>query len=232
MSNQEKYILYGASFNPPHLGHFSAICQMLEEHDKVIVFPYPKKYVKGGEELLPPIGQRMKMLEIFAAEFFPRVADRLIITNLAAELHHRDRVKEGILHTYDYLQFVKGRLPVDSKLSVCLGFEVKNITRREDFYKEKEIKEEFEYFYLQEDNNIKSTELREFFSGHKVIKSKKDEEYIRCVVGDGLADYIFSQNLYGLSKKAKKTDANIAIEDTQLIQDISLNTKKRLKKSS
>ena len=39
----QKYILYGASFNPPHVGHFSAISQMLEEFDKVIVFPYPKK---------------------------------------------------------------------------------------------------------------------------------------------------------------------------------------------
>lgn len=32
--HSETYILYGASFNPPHIGHFSAISQMLEEHDK------------------------------------------------------------------------------------------------------------------------------------------------------------------------------------------------------
>lgn len=223
MSNKEQYILYGASFNPPHIGHFSAICQMLEEHDKVVVFPYPKKYVKGAEEVLPPIGQRMKMLEIFAAEFFPKVADRLIITNLAADLHHRDRVKEGVLHTYDYLQFVKSRLPVNSELSVCLGFEIQNIMRKEDFYKEKEIKSEFKHFYLQEENNIKSEDLRQFFSGHKVIKSKKDEAYIRYAVGDGLADYIFTHNLYGLTKKNKKSDVEANPEQNVENENIKKN---------
>lgn len=228
MLEKEKYILYGASFNPPHIGHFSAICQMLDEHDKVIVFPYPKKYVQGAEEILPPIGQRMKMLEIFSAEFFPKVADRLIITNLAADLNHRDRFKEGVLHTYDYLKFVKGRLPVDSKLSVCLGFELQNVIRKEDFYKEKEIKNEFEYFYLQEENNIKSENLREFFSGNKVIKSKKDEAYIRYAVGDGLADYIFAQNLYGLTKKNKKIETTISPIDKN--EEMSSIVKKKSNK--
>lgn len=223
MSNNEKYILYGASFNPPHIGHFSAICQMLEDHDKVVVFPYPKKYVKGAEEVLPHILQRMDMLEIFAAEFFPKVADRLIITNLAGELHHRDRVKEGVLHTYDYLKFVESRLPLGSELSVCLGFEVQNVMRKEEFYKEKEMKEEFKHFYLQEENNIKSEELRQFFSGHKVIKSKKDESYIRYAVGDALADYIFKNNLYGLTKKEKKVDS---INSTENVSEITPVVKK------
>lgn len=204
MANQEKYILYGASFNPPHIGHFSAIIQMLEEFDKVIIFPYPKKYHKGEEELLPPIGQRMKMLEIFTAEYFPQLSDRLILINLASELKHKDRYKDGVLHTYDYLTFVRSNIPSDSSLSVCLGFEAQNVLRKEEFYKENEMKSEFNCFYLQEENNIQSEKLREFFSGLKVIKSKKDEAYIRYAVGNDLAEHIFKNNLYGLSKKEKK----------------------------
>lgn len=201
MKNKEKYILYGASFNPPHIGHFSAISQMLEEHDKVIVFPYPKKYSNGQEEKLPPIGQRMKMLQIFALDFFPQMADRLIITDLAAALKHKDRIKEGVLHTYDYLQFVKQTLPPDSVLSVCLGFEAQNVLRKEQFYNENKIKEEFPHFYLQEENTIKSDDLRKFFSSHKNIKSQKHEEYIRYAVGNALAEHIFTNNLYGIKKK-------------------------------
>ena len=120
--HSETYILYGASFNPPHIGHFSAISQMLEEHDKVIVFPYPKKFVNGNYESLPPINQRMKMLQIFALNFFPQMSERLIIVNLA-KLIEKENVEDQILHTYDYLNFVKTQIPENAKLKVCLGFD-------------------------------------------------------------------------------------------------------------
>ncbi len=199
MTNKsEKYILYGASFNPPHIGHFSAISQMLEEYDKVIVFPYPKKFAEGKIEELPPISQRLKMLEVFALDFFPQMADRLIIINLASELGNN----KEILHTYDYLEFVKNRLPANSQLTACLGFESQNINRKEEFFNEDKIKEEYSHFYLQEENTIKSEDLRLFFSNHKNLKSKKDEEYIKYCVGNALASYIFDHNLYGLKNKS------------------------------
>ena len=80
---------------------------MLEEYDQVIVFPYPKKYHNGIEEKLPPIKQRMKMLEIFCDEFFPQVVERLVITNLSEKLKLKDKKNEGVLHTYDYINYVK-----------------------------------------------------------------------------------------------------------------------------
>lgn len=225
MNNKvEKYILYGASFNPPHVGHFSAISQMLEEYDKVIVFPYPKKFVEGTSEELPPISQRLKMLQIFAEDFFPQMADRLIIVNLSAEMQKQQKidlteafiknmsflnaeenqpVKER-LHTYDYLNFVKSRLPENAELTACLGFESQNIARKEDFFNEEKIKQEFPHFYLQEETTIKSEELRSFFSNHKNIKFKKDEQYIQSRVGNGLASYIFENQLYGLKAKIEQ----------------------------
>lgn len=209
MKKVEKFILYGASFNPPHIGHFSAISQMLEEHDNVIVFPYPKKYAEGKIEALPPISQRMKMLEIFAMDFFPQMAKRLIIINLAAEMGQKD----GILHTYDYLHFVKNRIPPDAELAACLGFESQNINRKEEFFNESKIKEEFPHFYLQEENTFKSEELREFFSNHKNIKSKKDEEYIRYAVGNALAEHIFTNNLYGIQKKSGLEKGNKEVQE-------------------
>lgn len=197
----QKYILYGASFNPPHVGHFSAISQMLEEFDKVIVFPYPKKHNNGVVEVLPPIKERMKMLEIFVAEHFPQMADRLILMDLATDLGQKDKVTEGILHTYDYLQHIKTKIPTNAHLSVCLGFEAQNLLRKEDFFKQEEIENEFGVFRLEEENSIKSNELRQFFSSHKNIKNAQDELYIRYVVGNALAEHIFENNLYGVKKK-------------------------------
>ncbi len=204
MKKIEKYILYGASFNPPHIGHFSAIYQMLEEYDKVIVFPYPKKFAEGKIEELPPISQRLKMLEIFALDFFPQMSERLIIINLASEIASSNKENKERLHTYDYLQFVKSRLPNNAELSACLGFEAQNVDRKEDFFNEDKIKQEFPHFYLEEENKIKSEDLRKFFSDHKNIKSKKDEEYIKSCVGNALAEHIFENNLYGLKNKKNK----------------------------
>jgi cytidyltransferase-like protein len=199
----EKYILYGASFNPPHVGHFSAISQMLEEYDHVIVFPYPKKFSNGKMEDLPPIKQRMAMLEIFLGEYFPQIKDRLILTDLATELIKSKKIK-GMPHTYDYLQYAKSNIPEGSDLSVCLGFDAKNELRKENFHKEIEIEKEFGVFRLEEENKIKSEDLRKFFSNHKNLATAKDERYIRYAVGDGLAEHIFKNNLYGVSKKIIK----------------------------
>jgi nicotinic acid mononucleotide adenylyltransferase len=202
----EKYILYGASFNPPHIGHFSAIQQMLQEYDKVFVFPYPKKYSNGVTETLPPINQRMKMLEVFFAEFFPQVYDRLLLVDLAKVLkeEHGDKV----FHTYDYLECVKNRLPDNAHLSVCLGFDAQNLLRKETFHNREEIEKKYGVFELEEENKIKSEDLRQFFSSHKNLASAKDELYIRYAVGHSLAQHIFEHNLYGIKKKVLKPKEN------------------------
>lgn len=206
----QKYILYGASFNPPHIGHFSAVTQMLEEYDKVIVFPYPKKHHNGVVEVLPPLKQRMKMLEIFIGEYFPQMSERLILTDLATEIGLKDKKDEGILHTYDYLQYVRSQYDNNIHLSVCLGFEEENQLRKEVFFKQEEIEKDYDVFRLEEENKIQSNELRKFFSDHKNIKNAKDEQYIRYVVGNALAEHIFENNLYGVKRKnvSKNIDAS------------------------
>ena len=202
----KNYILYGASFNPPHIGHFSAITQMLETYDKVIVFPYPKKYkdsIEDKSEILPPMAQRMKMLKVFFADFFPQIVDRLILNNLSQKLKLKDKVHDGRLHTIDYLNYVQENVPDDVHLSVCLGFE------NDEFHKENEMIENFGTFRLEIINPIESRKLREFFSDKKNVKTAKEEQYIRYAVGNSLAEYIFKNNLYGIQKKKKPTDLEI-----------------------
>jgi len=187
--------------HPHHIGHFSAISQMLEEYDIVIVFPYPKKYVDGKQEMLPPISQRMKMLELFCIDFFPKVIDRICLINLAAEM---SMGTNNIAHTYDYLTHIKNKLPKKSTLRVCLGFDSQYFLQKEKFYNEDLIKKEFSPFYLQEENKIKSEDLRHFFVMHKNIRSKKEENYIRYAVGNSLSEHIFKNNLYGVNKIKNK----------------------------
>ncbi len=232
----EKYILYGASFNPPHMGHFSAISQMLETHDQIVIFPYPQKFAEGKIEELPQISQRIKMLQLFIQEFFPvkKIRDRIMVVNLAAEIQKQQKEElteilfknaigqsnevatKKILHTYDYLKFVKNRMPEGATLSACLGFEAQNIQRKEEFYNEEKIKAEFPHFYLEEETTIKSQDLRDFFSSHKNIKSKKDEQYIKGCVGNSLAEFIFENNLYGIKKKVSQSNPESKVSRPKL----------------
>lgn len=230
METPEKYILFGASFNPPHMGHFSAISQMLETHDHIIIFPYPQKFAEGKIEELPPISQRIKMLQLFIQEFFPseKIRNKIMVINLASEIQKQQKEElseilfksligeakdvplKKIFHTYDYLKFVKNRMPEGSILTACLGFEAQNLKRKEEFFNEDKIKEEFPHFYLEEETTIKSQDLRDFFSSHKNLKSKKDEQYIKSCVGNKLADFIFENNLYGIKKKDLIKNQNIS----------------------
>jgi cytidyltransferase-like protein len=206
----KKYILYGASFNPPHLGHFSAMSQMLEEHDYIIVFPYPRKHAKGVIEELPPLKQRMKMLDIFISEYFPKMKENIILMDLATEMGLKDRLSDNtIIHTYDYLQYIKNNIPKNSKLSLCLGLDGQIMLEKESFYKQDEIENEFNVFKLEEENKIKSEDIRKFFSDHKNITSLKDEQFIRYAVGNALAEHIFEHNLYGVKKNKKTKKINV-----------------------
>lgn len=207
MSGKQTYVLYGASFNPPHQGHFSAISQMLEEFDNIIIFLYPKKHnnISGEIEVLPPLRQREKMLDLFIKEHFPNpeIQEKIIVTNLADAIGQPKNEKQ-IIHTYDYLQFVKNSLPEYAELYACMSFNENNQNRTEKFFNEEKIKKEFGVFYLQEENHIQSALLREFFSNNKNVKSVKDMNYIKYAVGNNLADYIFENNLYGLKDRIKK----------------------------
>ncbi len=218
---KNKIILWGASFNPPHIGHFSAIMQMLEHYDKIIVFPYPKDFNIKTDIELPPMNQRMKMLSLFIDEFFPKLSSKIILRNLSKDVKD-DAIIEGknidIFHTYDYLKYVKKHLPSNSELDICLGLDEK----KEKFYKEDDIKKEFGIFYLKNENKINSEKLRNFFSNHKNLKNQKDEVFIKHVVGNSLAEYIFTLNLYGMKRsKHKKTFREEILTDQS--KDNSMN---------
>lgn len=205
LNNKKKYILYGASFDPPHMGHFSAIRQLLEEFDKVIIFPYPHKHDTGQIQKILPISKRLEMLSLFISEFFPLMTERLIIVDLAKELSIKDKKNEGFLHTYDYLKYVEQKIDKDTTdLSICLGIDAQNSIKKNNFFKEDEIKSEFNIFYLTEEKNIKSKDIRDFLNGFKV-KSKKDEQEVVKKLGFSVSQYILKNSLYGSCAIKPKT---------------------------
>ncbi len=208
MDKKRKLILYGASFNPPHMGHFLAIQQMLEQYDKVIVFPYPHKTETNKKIEILPIKNRMKMLELFFNEFFPQIKERLLLVDLAKELNQKDKKLDGILHTYDYLQFIKTKLHPADELSVCLGIDSKEAVSK-PLFREEEIKKEFGVFALQEEKKFKSEEIRGFLQKKKKF-TNADEEYLVYCMGYQMSEYIIKNNIFTNISRSKNIEPPIA----------------------
>ena len=83
---------------------------------------------------------------------------------------------EKVIHTYDYLQYVKQNIPSGAELSVCMSFSENNQNRSEKFFNEKQIKDEFGVFYLTEENHIQSVPTV-FINGKKVEDPYKVKEW-------------------------------------------------------
>lgn len=208
MEKKQKYILYGASFNPPHMGHFSAIRQLAEKYDKIIVFPYPHKHDSGQVEKIVPIRYRLDMLSSFITEFFPTMSNKILVVNLAKELKTEDRKTDGFFHTYDYLKYIETKIDKNTtSLEVCLGIDAQKTIEKETFYNEDKIKEEFGVFYLTEEKTITSEQVRNFLAKTKV-KSKKDEQQVIKHLGVLVSKYVIKKLLYGISIPIPKKKVN------------------------
>lgn len=210
MENKKpKYILYGASFNPPHIGHYSAICQMLEHYDNVIVYPYPKQYRENGKEdfsvFLPPVHQRMKMLDHFLNDFFPAMGNKVILEDLAKSVRKFNKIDSRVhLHTIDYLEYAQKAFP-DAEIHACMGLEEDRAKRKTNFHREEDIVKNFGTFELETSKSMSSQVLRKFFSKIQNTKASKNEKYIHQAVGRSVTEYIFTNNLYGLSESNRPT---------------------------
>lgn len=200
--SNKQYILYGASFNPPHIGHFYAIQQMLEDFDKVIVFPFPHKYQSGQVLSLPPLRNRIRMLELFFKEFFPKVADRLILANLSSELKHKDQTHEGTLHTYDYLCYLRTKVPENTKLNVCLGIDHKIVETPVQipalrFHRYDDIAKEFGIYEIpDEENRFSSDKIRLLLAKPILYSDDATRKFLRRALGTSLSEYIAVNKLY------------------------------------
>lgn len=189
------YILFGASFNPPHMGHFVAISQMLEKYEKVVIFPYPKKYDAGQlvEDNMPPVRSRMKMLEMFLAENFPHLTNRLALVNLSELMEQKNK---NIIHTYDYLCFLKKKMPAGVSLHVCLGLEESKLKNKEAFYKQVKIQEEFGIYEIPTKSKVSSVELRDSLRTLPYPISAKFKRNLKALVGESLGEYLLTNNPY------------------------------------
>lgn len=103
-----KIIIFGGSFDPPHLGHLKLIEHCLPICDKFIIFPAGRSPLKNEN----PIGdkkQRLEMLKLMIGSFPEKV-----------KIDEFEFTQSGPSYTWATIQYLKKKYP-DDDLTLILG---------------------------------------------------------------------------------------------------------------
>jgi nicotinate-nucleotide adenylyltransferase len=187
-----KLILFGGSFDPPHLGHLKIIENFCGECDKLILMPSAHSPFKKN----PPIAQakhRIKMLEILTHEL-----------NYPIQIDNWEISQQEPNYTYFTIQHVQNEHPISS-ISLVVGAD--QLEQFHQWINYKEILKSVQIIGFNRDNynavpvegmnltwikdfkmDISSTEIREKIGRGDQLGNELPQP---------IWDYIQENNLYG-----------------------------------
>jgi len=104
-------VVYGGSFNPPHVGHQMTLMYLVHALDAASVLVVPSASHPFGKDLAP-FDERMALCELMAEPF----GERVQVSRAEAELG-------GMGRTFDLLQHLRAQLPHE-KLVLSVGADI------------------------------------------------------------------------------------------------------------
>lgn len=110
-------VVYGGSFNPPHVGHQMTLLYVLEALDASQVLVVPSRRHPFGKDLVS-FDERVAMCELMAEPF----GDRVVVSRVEDELGGEGR-------TYDLLVHLRHSMP-RAKLVLSVGADILQETDR------------------------------------------------------------------------------------------------------
>ncbi len=187
--------VFGASFNPPTLGHFDALKQALPHFDEILLVP-SLSHPFGKN--LAPIVHRLAMLEIFLNDLQSlQLGHNVKISLIEQSMQMKGQAKEFI-YTYDVLTELS-KLYQSQHQSVSLRFILGPDNNHPDvwhkFYRYQEIEQNWPLFVAKENLPIHSTMVREICMRYRDEPQKRRKELIE-LVGEPIANYIEQHKLY------------------------------------
>ncbi len=92
--------VFGASFNPPTLGHFDALRQALPHFDEILLVP---SISHPFRKTLAPIEHRLAMLEIFLNDLQSLKKGNIVKISLIEQSMPINEPAKEFIYTYDVL---------------------------------------------------------------------------------------------------------------------------------
>ncbi len=179
--------VFGASFDPPTIGHTSVIEQALKVFDEILLVPsLSHPFLKN----LAPIADRLAMLKLFLNHWQGNPdGDKVKIYNVEAVLQQQQTIQSPI-YTYDVLSAIEKIYQVkqqDFQLRFIVGPDIAKAQVWQKFYRYQDIEKQWPLFIAQEIIPVHSTMVREAVAQHGDITPW---------VGEPIARYIFQHGLY------------------------------------
>lgn len=175
--------VFGSAFNPPTLGHKSAIMQAARQCDKIILVPSASHAF--GKKMLA-YETRLQLLEHFIDDIQPDVPCPLEISTIESQM-----MATGYqpIYTFDVLQQLERELGTH-QLKFILGPDNAAPGTWQKFYKSQEIDQNWGKIECNEAVNVRSTYLRD------AIKTGSTEPQLLKFTTPEVARYICNNELY------------------------------------
>lgn len=185
--------IFGASFNPPTLGHRDVIEQVRQAFDRILLVP---SMSHPFNKTLLEDRHRIAMLEIFVQFWWRSSEQQIIINNIEKDIKLTKKIGEPI-YTYDVLtaieqMYAKQKQPVN--LFFIIGPDNAKPQVWQKFYRHQEIEQRWGVYVAQERIDIHSVQVRESiarFQGSRDLKT-----HLLELVDEKIADYIMAHHLY------------------------------------
>ncbi|MCK5687977.1 nicotinate (nicotinamide) nucleotide adenylyltransferase [Myxococcota bacterium] len=126
-------VIYGGSFNPPHIGHQMSCLFLLEALNATAVWLMPSQTHPFGKELLP-FPHRFAMCEAMASP----LGEKVKVSDVEEKLGGKGR-------TYDTLTYLKDLYP-ERHFAFAIGADL--LTEIDSWYRSQELKQEYKIVAL------------------------------------------------------------------------------------
>jgi nicotinate-nucleotide adenylyltransferase len=191
--NIQRVGVFGASFNPPTLGHQDVINQAMPHFDEILLVP---SLSHPFGKALAPIHHRLAMLNLFLQNC-PQTGSIVKILNIEATLQASKQGTEPI-YTFDVLtelQMLYQSYQKPFQIRFILGPDNSNLATWQKFYRYQEIEKNWPLFIAHENLAIHSTMVRAVCVKYAHASQLRKKELIK-LVGKEIANYIEEHHLY------------------------------------
>lgn len=181
--------VFGASFNPPTLGHADVINQALPHFDEILLVP---SLSHPFGKILVSLEHRLAMLQLFLDPWKNLPPEKNIQISLIEKNLYEGNQNAKPIYTFDVLCALERH---SAELSFILGPDNSDPIIWQKFYRYQEIEKKWPLFHAHENIPIHSTLVREVCLKYAAEDLQRQKALIE-LVGKSIADYIEKHKLY------------------------------------
>jgi len=185
--------VFGASFNPPTLGHQDVVYQALSSFDTILLVP---SLAHPFHKSLLPIAQRLAMLELLVKSWPTVVQSQVVIFNIEEKLRN-EKPHDALIYTYDVLTAITAfyaQQSIAAQITFIMGPDIAALPVWQTFYRYQDLEKTWPLFVAKEQMPIRSTTVKDTLLAHWGKPSL--EGALQSLVGEAIARYIMRNGLY------------------------------------